>query len=155
MCQKKYSYIRLCTYWNEVEASPGVYDFTYIRSLLDICEKYKQSVVLTVGMKAPRWPEYHWPKIINQLPNDSMTQLAVLRLITRTINELSPFKCISHWQVENEPLDPSGLNNHIVPYEFYLREVVLVRSLDATRPIIGTLWGNDLKKGSCFLKWSL
>lgn len=115
-----------------------------------MCNSQKQNVVLTLGMKAPRWPEYHWPKRINQSPNDPITQSAVLKLITATIKELSRIPCISHWQVENEPLDTSGPNNLVIPVDFFLREVLLVRSLDSSRPIIGTLWGNDLIKRGQF-----
>jgi len=121
-----------------------------MKSLLEMCNSQKQNVVLTLGMKAPRWPEYHWPRLINQSPNNSMTQLTVCKLIQQTISELSQFTCISHWQVENEPLDPSGPNNLTIPVDFFLREVVLVRSLDSSRPIIGTLWGNDLIKRGLF-----
>lgn len=150
LCKQNYSYIRLCSYWNEIEKSPGNYDFSTLYKLLEICNNHNQKVIMTLGMKAPRWPEYHWTRMINQSPNDPITQFAVLKLITTTIKELSRYPCISHWQVENEPIDPSGPNNLAIPVDFFLREVVLVRSLDSSRPIIGTLWGNDLIKRGLF-----
>lgn len=140
-----FSYIRLCVYWNEVEQQQGTYDFTVIEELLHHCEKYGQKVVLVLGMKAPRWPEFYIPSWAAQDPHSPATQTAVLTFLQHAASHLATFSCISHWQVENEPLDPSGEHEWTVPTSLLDREVDLVRQHDA-RPVLLTAWGNTLSK---------
>ena len=54
-------WIRLGCYWNEIEKQKGKYDFGNIEPLIEFCEKNNINVVLTIGMKASRWPEYYLP----------------------------------------------------------------------------------------------
>src|SRR5215475_11158290 len=53
--------VRLAAYWNEIEPVPGTYDFATLDWLLAQARQRDQQVVLSVGMKAPRWPEYYLP----------------------------------------------------------------------------------------------
>jgi hypothetical protein len=55
------SLVRVGAYWSEIESTPGEYDFTTLDWLLDRATARQQRVLLTVGMKAPRWPEYYLP----------------------------------------------------------------------------------------------
>jgi hypothetical protein len=137
--------IRLGCYWDEIEKIEGSYDFTTIKSYLDLCEKRNQKVVLTVGMKAPRWPEFFIPSWIQTKSFDSLSPY-VDRLMKATISSLKDYSCISHWQVENEPLDPSGPDKLTIPYWLLQKEVALVRSLDPQRSVVITMWGNDLTR---------
>jgi hypothetical protein len=135
--------IRLGVYWNRIEPRPGQYTFTEPFRLLDLCEREKQSVVLTVGMKAPRWPEFYWPDYA-AIRNSADPQVweSVLAVVERTVTALRAYGCITHWQVENEPLDPSGPEEKTVPAALLEREIALVRRLDA-RPVVVNVWGND------------
>ena len=56
-----FDYIRLCCYWNEVQKYKQAFDFSPILSLLNSCENKKQGVIVTIGMKAPRYPEFYIP----------------------------------------------------------------------------------------------
>ena len=122
--QFNFLHLRLCVYWDRIEKKPRQYDFRELTSMLDQCEKAGQKVILTVGVKAPRSPEFYWPKFIEKRDcNNSKTQGLILRLVSQTVKELKGFRCISHWQVENEPLDPSGPENQKIPYGFLKKEV--------------------------------
>src|SRR5438093_2781471 len=55
------SLVRLGAYWDELEPQPGRYDFDSLDWEMDQAAAHGQGVVLTVGMKAPRWPEYFLP----------------------------------------------------------------------------------------------
>lgn len=141
-----FSHIRLGAYWNEIERARDTYDFEEFNTILTKCETAKQDVIVTVGVKAPRWPEYYFPahlKVKN--PYDSGTQSEILQFIKRTIDELKRYSCITHWQIENEPLDPSGPMDMTIPEVFLEKEIRTIKDAD-TRPIIVTLWGNDLQK---------
>lgn len=146
----RFSRIRLGAYWSEIEAKDGKYDISALKTILEACEEKRQAVVVTVGVKAPRWPEFFWPRhIVAKDAADPVSQERILRYIRYTVTELNKYPCISHWQVENEPLDPSGPENRVVPYGFLKEEVQLVRSLDK-RPILLNVWGNDLLSRGLF-----
>lgn len=53
-------WIRLGSYWSESEKTEGKYSFSNLDPLVEFCEKNNIKVVLTVGMKAFRWPEYYF-----------------------------------------------------------------------------------------------
>ena len=52
---------RLMSYWNEHEKSQGIYDFTELDWQMKMIENAGGTVTLCLGVKQPRWPEYHWP----------------------------------------------------------------------------------------------
>ncbi len=135
--------VRLGIYWDESEPEPGVYTFSHVEKLLKICEEEKQPVLMSIGMKAPRWPEFYFPDHVVSDPENSETQARALAFIEQALGEVQGFSCITHWQVENEPLDPSGPDSAKIPPEFLERECRLVRSLDS-REIVVNLWGNDV-----------
>lgn len=137
-----FDYIRLGSYWLEIEVEPGKYDLANLKQQLTLCEQKNQKVVLTVGAKAPRWPEFYIPSFYGSLESYN-TQQAVLEFVEFVVVELKEFSCITHWQVENEPLDPVWPEQLIVSDQLLYKEVALVRSLD-DRPVVLNAWGNDL-----------
>ncbi len=141
-----FSVIRLGAYWSEIEREAGVYDFTALNALLQRCAEANQKVVLTVGVKAPRWPEYYWPDFIaTKNPNDAQTQAKILHFLHESVAKLQHHTCITHWQVENEPLDPSGPEQLTIPHALLRMEVEVVKNMD-DRPVLLTAWGNSLIK---------
>ncbi len=139
-----FSYVRLGVYWSEIEVSPGHYQFERLHQLLQLCQQRQQNVVLTVGVKAPRWPEFYWPDFITEKNIESqLTKQAALRFIQVVVEQVKTYSCISHWQVENEPLDSVGADFQKITIDFLRQEVALVQELDQ-RPIVLTAWGNDL-----------
>ena len=131
--------IRLCSYWNEVEAQENQFNFTTLDWLLDECHKHKVSVVLTVGMKAPRWPEFHFPDWVqarydtssHPKPIDRQTELAdrTLQFTEKVVAHTKASPVIQYWQVENEPFTRMDITGgRYLSHEFVQREVELVRS---------------------------
>ena len=53
--------LRLGAYWSDIEPEHGVFDFEQLDELLHKCEAMNIQVLLTLGMKGPRWPEFHIP----------------------------------------------------------------------------------------------
>lgn len=138
-----FSHIRLGAYWNWIERREGKYEFAQLHKLLNACELQAQPVVMTVGMKAPRWPEFYFPGFVQPDPGNRKTQEKALKFIGKTLEETKKYSCITHWQAENEPLDPSGPQNLALSPAFLKEEIELIRRLDS-RPVIVNLWGNDL-----------
>lgn len=149
-----FSWIRLGAYWSEIEKTQGSFDFQELDRIIKICEDLDLKIVLTVGMKAPRYPEYYIPtwlksdfrrftsfSLIHDMLLNSVTQF-----IEKTVMHYKNKRGIKVWQVENEPLDPSGQKWWRISPEFLEKEVELVRKLDPQRKIMVTLWGNELTK---------
>lgn len=130
ICDPEYQVIRLCGYWNRIELEPGVYQFDELIELLDGCRAHGKRVVLTVGMKAPRWPEFHIPEFYAELGFESQEFREALfafldhvcRVATGYRNLLS---CI---QVENEPFHAYDVNGQrTIPPQLVFEEVRLIR----------------------------
>lgn len=141
-----FSQLRIGIYWNRIERKKDNFDFSEVEMILEKCERKGQKVILNIGMKSPRWPEFYLPTYLDDVDlGDNEVRERVLLFIKATIAKFKQYNCITHWQVENEPLDPSGKDNRAIPLTTLKDEVKLVRSLDK-RPIIISLWGNDIKK---------
>jgi GH35 family endo-1,4-beta-xylanase len=139
-----FSHLRIGAYWTEIEKEKNKFDFSKLEKIVKKCEKEKQPIILTVGVKAPRWPEFYWPEHIKEKnPNNKEAQEKIIVFIKKTIKKFKKYSCITHWQVENEPLDQSGPDNLSIPFEFLKREFDVVKKID-NRKIIINLWGNDL-----------
>ena len=146
LLKQKPEIIRLGVYWHEAEPAPNHYDFSHTEWYLQQCQRTNQPVMLTTGVKAPRWPEYYWPDHIPvKNPQDPQTQSQLLRFVAQATQHFQSFDCITHWQVENEPLDPSGPEKLTLPLKLLAQEVTLVRQLDSHhRPVLLNLWANKI-----------
>ncbi|MDQ3704192.1 MAG: beta-galactosidase [Chloroflexota bacterium] len=156
VCSLGLDTIRLCSYWNEIEPSQGVYYFDILDWLLDTADEYSLDVVLTVGMKAPRWPEYHFPAWIEERfdtritdkPIDADPVLASITLdfIEQVVEHTKWRSNIRYWQVENEALNALGVTagRYLSP-EFVQQEVDLVRRLSNSGQ--GILLTNSINLG--------
>jgi len=138
--------IRLGAYWDEIESHEAVYDFANLDWQIAKAKARAIPIILTVGMKAPRWPEYFIPVwVLRQLRlrrgSEVSTRKQVtehtLQFIRAVVNRYRHEPAIQYWQVENEPLDHAGPGYWWIGQSFLKREVELVRALDPERrPIV-------------------
>jgi hypothetical protein len=129
-------YLRLTAYWTDIEPTQGEYNFEILDWQIAEAKKRDAKILLAVGRKLPRWPECHIPKWAGGLGRDEQNE-AVLEMLGAVVARYKNEGAIWAWQVENEPLFPFG----ICPpqdREFFEEEVLFVRSLDSSRPIITT-----------------
>jgi Beta-galactosidase len=140
ICSLGFDFIRLCSYWNEIEWQHNEFDFTVLDFLLDTATKRAVDVVLTVGMKAPRWPEFHLPDWIKassetgrtDQPLDTDPALAnwTLRFVQKVVEHTKQCPCIKYWQVENEPFNRLEIAaGRFLSYSFVQREITLTQAL--------------------------
>lgn len=126
---------RLPVYWNAVERSPGVYDWSEVDWMLEEAAAREAKVILAVGRKTPRWPECHVPAWAASLPPEEQ-DARLMEFLAAEIERYKGMPVVERWQVENEPLFRFG----ICPppdAEMLEREITLVRERDA-RPIMVT-----------------
>jgi Beta-galactosidase len=131
--------IRLGAYWNVIEKQPGEFDFTELDWLLDQCAQHHITVALAVGMKVPRWPEFHFPDWVSDWgetgsgmqPLDQRSpQVAelALKFIDRVVAHCRSAPAVQYWQIENEPFTQLEIaGGRWLSPEFVQREIELVR----------------------------
>lgn len=145
--------VRLVAYWDEIEKTAGVYDFSELDWLIERSNRAGVKVVLAMGMKAPRWPECHNPAWTDNLPPEARETL-VKNYVAATVKQYRNNPAVELWQVENEPYLNFGLCGQR-PENFLSDEISLVKSLDS-RPILTTdsgefgAWRKAAKDGDIF-----
>ena len=140
--------IRLGAYWDEIEPLEGQYDFFDLDWQIKQAKTKKIPIILTVGIKAPRWPEYFIPAWVYEkadlgrsgdISKDPVLKEYAFEFIKNVINHYKDEAGIKYIQVENEALNRYGGRNWQLSREFLSEEVKLVSSLDPLRrPIILT-----------------
>ncbi len=137
---------RLMSYWNEHEKVQGEYDFSELDWQLKQIAAKGGTVSLCLGVKQPRWPEYHWPNWTKQLSAAEKTAI-LLDYIEATIKHIAAYDVVTSYQLENEAL-LSNFGEHIdINRRRLRREFNLVQMLDA-RPIYMSTsngWGVPLR----------
>lgn len=130
MQPREFELIRLGAYWNRIERVSGEFDFVELDWLLAQCKQRGVKVMLTVGMKAPRWPEFHLPKWVGEDLQSEDLQNATLDFVERVAQhvQIEFAEVIEYIQVENEPYHKFDVNaNRALPYSLVAREIQLVR----------------------------
>ena len=129
--------VRLSAYWDAIEAA----GYAELDWQLAAARSGGVPVLLTVGMKAMRWPEFYIPGAltppaatagpIGAEPGLSGRLLAHLR---RTAERYRDEPALFGWQVENEPFNRSGPSGWWIAPDLLRAEIAAVRELDQ-RPI--------------------
>jgi Beta-galactosidase len=132
--------IRLGAYWNVIEQQPGVYDFSELDWLLEQCAAHQIEVALSLGMKVPRWPEFHFPQWVSDRadtgagdrPLDQRSPVVAelaLNFVDRVVEHCKTAPAVKYWQIENEPFTQLAIaGGRWLSPEFVQREIELVRS---------------------------
>ncbi|MHB8576297.1 MAG: beta-galactosidase, partial [Dehalococcoidia bacterium] len=143
-------HVRLSLYWSDIERRPGEFDFTETDALLHDASAYGADVLLSLGIKAQRFPEVYVPDwlfdasrapegaVLDQLPG---VRDAALRFDAAAIDHFGGQRAIIGWQVENEPFIKNfdKIHGWTVSPRMTAAEVALVHSRDpARRPVVVT-----------------
>lgn len=145
--------LRLPVYWDLVEKEKGIYDFSDIDWQLEQAKTHGAEVILTVGLKVPRWPECHIPEWAKE--DDQVRKQGIMHFIDKTIGRYKSDPTVVKWQIENEPFLSFGI---CPPFDvsFLEQEVALAKALDPSRPILLTdsgelsLWYGAASRGDEF-----
>ncbi|HEY8489895.1 MAG TPA: beta-galactosidase [Dehalococcoidia bacterium] len=141
-------HLRLSVYWSDVEPSPGRYDFEHLDWLLDEAAERDVQVLLTVGVKAQRYPEFYPPEWLvsaAEVParftfaEDAEVEARALALVRHTVEHYAHHPAVAAWQVENEPYLPNigPEKGWSVGRDLVLREIQVVRETDPLgRPVV-------------------
>ena len=144
---------RLPAYWDLIEKQKGEYDYADLDWQIEEAGKRGATVILTMGLKVPRWPECHIPDWAKE--DEQLRRQGVLRFLEKTIERYKNVPAITTWQIENEPFLPFGICPDF-DVQFLEQEIALTKSLDPSRPVLLTdsgelsLWYGAASRGDAF-----
>jgi hypothetical protein len=93
--------IRYTSYWNDIETSPGQYNFQELDSEFALADKYHVQVNLSIGLRQPRWPECHLPDwAANE--NYNVWEPQLLTFITTVVDRYKNNPALNTYELENE-----------------------------------------------------
>ncbi len=145
--------VRIPAYWDLIEKAEGQYDYADLDWQLAQASKRDAKVVLTVGQKAPRWPECHIPEWAKE--NDAKRKEKLISYIETTVSRYKDNPAVSLWQVENEPFLGFGICPSL-DVELLDREIETVRRINPEKGIMLTdsgelsIWLRAAKRGDHF-----
>ena len=93
---------RLTSYWSDIEPTKNNYDFSQLDWELNLANRYHAKVILTIGLRQPRWPECHPPSWINTSAPMNTWEPALLSFMSKVINRYKGNPALEAWQLENE-----------------------------------------------------
>ncbi|MSR85348.1 hypothetical protein EXS71_02845 [Candidatus Uhrbacteria bacterium] len=125
---------RIPAYWSEIWIEERLH-WEDLDEQLDLIASRQGKVILSIGAKQPRWPEYWIPNWVTPLPKDERER-GQLGYVKAVIKRYDHHPAVIAWQVENESQFPFGTGDEQSP-EFVQQEMQLVRSL-STHPIYTT-----------------
>ncbi len=126
---------RFTSYWNEIEPTPGHYDFSTLDWEMAAAQKAGAKVSLAIGLRQPRWPECHAPSWINTATPVAQWQPALEQYMTAVINRYKTSPSLMSYQLENEFYNSFG-DCHNFDQSRLATEFSLVKQLDPTHPVI-------------------
>ena len=89
--------VRLCAYWDEIEQKEGNFDFSLLDGQIKLIGK-KTDLVIALGRKVPRWPEFHEP--VWALSKDKEFLISALQnYIKKTVEKYKSLENLKMWQV--------------------------------------------------------
>lgn len=134
---------RLVSYWNKIETSQGVYDFSDLDWLFERINEVNGEVTLAIGLRQPRWPECHAPVWIHEQPAEEWYP-DLERFIKAVVNRYKDNPALQSYQLENEYfLGVFGdCKEFPATRERLVQEFNLVKSLDSTTPVVISLANN-------------
>lgn len=127
---------RLTSYWSDIEPTQGQYNFSQLDWEFAQANKVHAKIILTVGLRQPRWPECHPPNWINTAGPRSSWQPQLLSFMTKVINRYKNNPALEGWQLENEYFLKGFGDCSNYSRSRLIAEYQLLNKLDPVRPII-------------------
>ncbi len=125
---------RLVSYWSDGEQAKGVYDFTQLDWQFKKAEAVHAKIVLTVGLRQPRWPECHIPDWASK-ESSQQWQPQLNAYMSAVVNRYKDSPSLQNYQLENEYfLKGFGICTDF-SRDRLISEYNMVKQLDPKHPI--------------------
>jgi hypothetical protein len=93
--------IRYTSYWDDIEATPGVYNFSELDYEFQQANAAHVTVNLSIGLRQPRWPECHMPNWAASEPY-SVWEPQLMSFIKAVVNRYKNNPALGSYELENE-----------------------------------------------------
>lgn len=129
------SQVRLVSYWDDIEKTPGIYDFSTLDWEFTMAAQHHTKITLAIGLRQPRWPECHMPAWQLNQPKE-IWYPGLKDVMKATINRYKDNPILQSYQLENEyflsifGICPDFSRDRLID-EFYF-----VKGLDPDHPVI-------------------
>ncbi|MEP7215901.1 MAG: beta-galactosidase [Anaerolineaceae bacterium] len=109
-------HLRISVEWSQVEPKPGQYDFRLVDALLARAHLSGAKVLLGVGVKAQRHPEFYIPDWVmakanltgdSEIDHDPYLREQALAMVAAVVAHVAGSPAIDAWSADNEPYVPS------------------------------------------------
>ena len=126
---------RFVSYWDEIEATEGIYDFTDLDWQFALAQQHSASVSLAIGLRQPRWPECHMPTWAESMPKD-LWEIRLNDFMQAVMLRYKDSPVLKSYQLENEFfLDVFGICPDF-SRDRLEREYRFVKGVDSDHPVI-------------------
>lgn len=129
--------LRLMSHWNLIEPDRGQISFSDLDWQMDEAAKRGATVILSVGLRQPRWPECHPPAWARQLSGHEFKQ-ALYAYMELVVNRYKNHPALGTWQLENEAMN-NWFGECELDRERVIEEFNLIRQWDPIHQIHMTL----------------
>ncbi len=127
--------VRLVSYWDEIEKTPGTYDFSELDWQMEMAKEANAKVSLSIGLRQPRWPECHMPKWQLDQPKD-VWYPELKKVMTATVQRYGDHPALDSYQLENEFFLSVFGECPDFSRDRLIDEYNMVKSLDSNTPVI-------------------
>lgn len=128
-------HFRLVSYWNVGEPEPGKYNFDDLDWQFKKAEDANAKVILTLGLRQPRWPECHAPKWTEGQTRQQW-QPALEKYIAVVVERYKDSPALDKYQLENEYFLKGFGECTDFSRDRLISEYNLVKKLDPKREIV-------------------
>ena len=95
-------HFRLVSYWSDMEPTPGQYDFTQLDWEFQKANAAHARIILTLGLRQPRWPECHAPNWTDISQPVSQWQPQLEKFMQAVVQRYQHNPALEDYQLENE-----------------------------------------------------
>ena len=127
--------LRLVSYWSDVEQTPGHYDFSQLDWQFQKAEAAHAHIILTIGLRQPRWPECHIPDWAAAVPQ-SQWQPQLESYMKAVINRYKKSPALQSYQLENEYFLAGFGTCTDFSRQRLVEEYKLVKQIDPSRLVV-------------------
>ena len=127
--------IRFVSYWSNIESTKGQYDFSDLDWQFRMAEKANVHIILSIGLRQPRWPECHMPTWAMNEPK-SMWLPQLEKFTKTTIDRYKNSSALQSYQLENEFFLKAFGRCTDYSRERLVEEYNFVKKADPSHPII-------------------
>jgi hypothetical protein len=134
---------RLVSYWDQIESTKGQYDFSDLDWQFRLAEKAHAQVILSIGLRQPRWPECHMPSWADNEPY-SVWYPQLKTFMGAVVNRYKSSTALNSYQLENEYFLKVFGTCKNYDRQRLVDEYSFVKSVDNTHPLIVSRSNNAL-----------